>query len=278
MTKKCEDGSKRQLAPGLVTDYQDCMKVFLHSLVAIASATVWLSLMPFSIGAAHASSERGAAPVLIELFTSQGCYSCPPADKLLGELAAKENVVALAYHVTYWDRLGWPDPFGTKWGTQRQYHYGRQISQGRVYTPQLVVNGQTHVVGSNRLSVRSAIDVAARSPNPATPQLRWLKDRRLQVTTPNAPAAAGAKITLIRFDKERETEILRGENGGKRLTYHQIVRERQALGRFNGQARTIQVAIQSDDPIEWGVAVIVQEADGGQVFGAAILSAPKPDA
>ena len=105
------------------------------ALAAISClAAVILAIVP-----AQAGSDR--PPVLVELYTSQGCYSCPPADHLLGRLAEEGEVVALAFHVTYWDRLGWPDPFGTAAGTNRQYQYGRTISNGRVYTPQLVVNG-----------------------------------------------------------------------------------------------------------------------------------------
>ena len=100
------------------------------------------------------------APVVVELFTSQGCYSCPPADDLLGELAERENVLPLAFHVTYWDRLGWPDTLGLPAGTARQEAYARTLGTGRMYTPQMVVQGQIDVVGSRRDRVMRALDIA----------------------------------------------------------------------------------------------------------------------
>ena len=111
--------------------------------------------------AAPVRAESAKQPVLVELFTSQGCYSCPPSDRLLGRLAAEGDVVALAFHVTYWDRLGWPDPFATEAGTRRQHSYGATVSNGRIYTPQLIVNGQSHAVGSNERVVRADIARAA---------------------------------------------------------------------------------------------------------------------
>ena len=227
---------------------------------------------------APARGEAARQPVLVELFTSQGCYSCPPADRLLGRLAEGDDLVALGYHVTYWDRLGWPDPFATDWGTSRQYAYGRTISQGRVYTPQMVIDGQVHEVGSNERRVRAAIDAAARAPHPATPMLRWSAPGRLRIDLPAAAAAAGADIWLVRFDRERQTEILRGENGGKRLAYHQVARERQALGQYDGRARVLETAVEPGQGKNWGVAVIVQHPGPGRVWGAALLNAPKPDA
>jgi hypothetical protein len=242
------------------------------ALAAISClAAVILAIVP-----AQAGSDR--PPVLVELYTSQGCYSCPPADHLLGRLAEEGEVVALAFHVTYWDRLGWPDPFGTAAGTNRQYQYGRTISNGRVYTPQLVVNGQVHEVGSNEHRVRAAVRAAQKESQPAAPILRWLPNNRLEVKLPAAAEAAGATIWLARYDKRRETEILRGENGGKRLTYHQIVREQRSLGVFDGEARTLQTDVVPGEGSGWGVAVVVQQRGPRRVWGAAALAAPKPDA
>lgn len=252
------------------------MRVSISSVLAVAVALACLAASLFFL--APARGEGARQPVLVELFTSQGCYSCPPADRLLGRLAANEGVVALGYHVTYWDRLGWPDPFATEWGTSRQYAYGKTISQGRVYTPQMVIGGRVHEVGSDERRVRAAIAAAARAPHPATPALRWSAPGRLRIDLPAAVAAAGSDIWLVRFDRMRQTEILRGENGGKRLSYHQVARERLALGRYDGQARTVEAAVVPGDGANWGVAVIVQQPGPGRVWGTALLNAPKPDA
>jgi hypothetical protein len=249
------------------------LPLYLRALpLAIAAATTLLvGTVPV-----HAGSDR--APVLVELFTSQGCYSCPPADRLLGRLAAEGDVVALAFHVTYWDRLGWPDPFGTEEGTTRQYRYGDNFRRGSVYTPQLVIDGQTHEVGSNENRVRAAIAEAQQQSHPATPRLRWLPGNRLQVTLPASMPDAGATIWLARYDRSRQTDILRGENGGKRLDYHQIVREQKVLGVYDGKAQTLETLIEPSGGAAWGVAVIVQQRGQKRVLGAALLEAPKPDA
>ncbi len=252
------------------------MRVLTSPILAVAAAATCLAVAIFFY--APVRSDGRSQPVLVELFTSQGCYSCPPADRALGRLAAKGEVVALAFHVNYWDRLGWPDPFATEWGTQRQRRYGETVSEGRVYTPQMVIDGQTHEIDSNERGVRFAIARAARLPRPATPLLAWAAPDRVRIALPAAAEAAGADIWLARFDRRRETEILRGENGGKRLAYHQIVRERQTIGRYDGRAQSMEVQVMPGEPANWGVAVIVQQAGPGRVWGAGLLNAPEPDA
>ena len=219
-----------------------------------------------------AKAESARPPVVLELFTSQGCYSCPPADKLLGELVKEGGVVAIGYHVNYWDRLGWPDPFATKWGTDRQYGYAHAQNSRRVYTPQIMVDGQKPAIGSDESHVRRLMKQARSSEKPASPALEWRGDQTVRIALPAVPAAKGAEIWLIRFDEKRSTNILRGENGGKRLAYHHVARERQALGRFGGTAQTIEAKVTpSDTP--WGVAVLVQESGPGKIWGASTLLA-----
>ena len=211
-------------------------------------------------------------PVVIELFTSQGCYSCPPADRLLGELAREEGVVAIGYHVNYWDRLGWPDPYATNWGTDRQYGYAAAQRTRQVYTPQMMVDGLKPAIGSDEPHVRTLIRVAKGGAKPATPDLSWQDSRTVQIALPDAPQAKGAEIWLIRFDEKQTTHIVRGENGGKRLAYHHIARERQALGRFDGRAQVMAASVTPGDG-DWGVAVLVQQSGPGQIWGAASLRA-----
>ena len=254
------------------------MRVVTSPILAVLLALSGIAAAMTFDASARSPAVLPDGPVLVELFTSQGCSSCPPADRLLGRLAGEKGVVALGYHVTYWDRLGWPDPFATAWGTRRQYGYGETVSAGRIYTPQIVIDGRTHVVGSSEGQVRAEIAAASRGLHPATPVLRWMPDNRLQIVLPDAAEAAGAEIWLVRFDRRRETAVQRGENGGRRLANFQVARERVSLGRFDGRARTLEAAVPSQGDAGWGVAVIVQQPGPGRVWGSALLDAPRPDA
>jgi Protein of unknown function (DUF1223) len=152
------------------------------------------------------------APVVVELFTSQGCSSCPPADRLLGELAGHPDVLPLSFHVTYWDRLGWPDTFGLEDSTRRQQLYADWLGQPRVYTPQMVIGGRIEVVGSSRGRVIEAIDLLQGHGEPG-PELTVTGDR-LSVAAGDQGAAA---IWLVAFDDHQDVAIERGENRGKTL-------------------------------------------------------------
>lgn len=237
-----------------------------HLLFCLATAAFSLAL------SAGAKAESARPPVVVELFTSQGCYSCPPADKLLGELVQEEGLVAIGYHVNYWDRLGWPDPFATKWGTDRQYGYAHAQRSRQVYTPQMIIDGETHTVGSDERRVRGLIRRARDNEKPASPALQWQDGQTVRIALPDAPQAKGAEIWLIRFDEKQTTHIVRGENGGKRLAYHHVARARQTLGRYEGAAKTIDAKVQPGET-PWGVAVLVQESGPGKIWGAKALLA-----
>ncbi len=228
-----------------------------------------LSILALVLAPLAASAQP---PVVVELFTSQGCYSCPPADTFLGELAKEDGVVAIGYHVNYWDRLGWPDPYATNWGTDRQYGYAAAQRTRRVYTPQMMVDGQQPAVGSDRSLVRTLIRTAKTSAKPASPALSWRDKGTVRIALPDAPQAKGAEIWLIRFDEKQSTRIVRGENGGKRLAYHHVARERLALSRFDGQAQVVEASVTPGD-VDWGVAVLVQQSGPGKIWGAASLRA-----
>ncbi|MEZ5931577.1 MAG: DUF1223 domain-containing protein [Alphaproteobacteria bacterium] len=207
------------------------------------------------------------APVVVELFTSQGCYSCPPADELLGELAARKDVLPLAFHVTYWDRLGWPDTLGLEAGTARQEAYARWMGTGRVYTPQMVVQGRIDVVGSQRSRVMRALDIAADA-----------SGVRLDIDGAQVEIPAGseaATVWLATYDDVHEVPIERGENAGKTLTYHNAVRELTELGRYDGRAMSAELplarlAAEGRD----GAAVLLQRKSDGAIIGAAKVALP----
>jgi len=248
-------------------------------LVGIAVAALFHDPAPVRGESALAASwpaEDGAPPTVVELFTSQGCSSCPPADALLAELAGRRDVVAIAYHVTYWDYLGWKDPFATAWGTGRQRAYVRALGLRGPYTPQMVVDGGTDVVGSRRRAVAAALadsraSAAARvraglSRDPATGDLL--------VSLPGHPLDRAAEILLVRYAGPRKTEVLRGENGGRVLENTRIARELRRLGAWTGEPR--QLRVPADPDAAGGYALILQEPGQGRILGAAQLAPPDP--
>jgi hypothetical protein len=193
-----------------------------------------------------------AAPVAIELFTSQGCSSCPPADRLLGELARDPSVIALAWHVDYWNGLGWHDPFSSKLATDRQRAYADQLNE-EVYTPALVVGGARIVVGSNPGAVRTAIQATPPAPVPVT-LVSDAAGLAAQVGAAGRPVSA----LLVFYEPQHLTEVARGENGGRQLHEYRIVRDARPLGNWDGTARRLPLP---PAPPGMGAAVLVQGAD-----------------
>ncbi len=218
------------------------------------------------------SSGSVAAPVVIELFTSQGCSSCPPADALLGELAQRPDVVALAFHVDYWDYIGWKDPFASPAATARQRTYAGSLGVRVVYTPQMVVDGRFDAVGSNRRAVQVAIDEAGKLPKLAV----VIEDDGRGGHRAVIPAAAGAYdggeavVWLAVLDREHETKVRRGENGGRALKEFNIVREWRQIGSWNGSAVTLPLDVAGGEDRN-ACAVIVQSGSVGPILGAALI-------
>ncbi|HEX3581443.1 MAG TPA: DUF1223 domain-containing protein [Thermoanaerobaculia bacterium] len=161
--------------------------------------------------------------VVVELFTSQGCSSCPPADRLLAELRRDPNVIAIAYHVDYWDHLGWRDPFSAHEWTQRQMEYVRTLKLPSAYTPQIVVDGKRQMVGSDPVAVRTAIGAAEREER-NTPAMRLTTENGSAVVVTNAPRA-GLQLLVVALSDEQTTKIERGENAGLTLANANIARK-----------------------------------------------------
>jgi len=216
-------------------------------------------------------------PVLVELFTSQGCSSCPPADALLGELAKRPDVVALAFHVDYWDYIGWKDPYALPAFTARQRAYSDALGLHMVYTPQMVVDGHADVPGSHELELEAAIADARERPKVALSIARD-PSGAYSVSIPDAPAGlAGtvASVWIARFDRQEQTAVKRGENAGSTLTDYNVVREFRQLGVWSGTAVELPLGI---DPVAMkgsGCAVILQADPAGPVLGAAALPMPE---
>ena len=222
-------------------------------------------VLGFLTGLAPLSAGAAERPVVVELFTSQGCSSCPPANAYLNEMARdRRDVLPLAFHVTYWDRLGWKDPFSLNEATERQDRYGHRFGDGS-YTPEIVVDGASSHVGSQREDVGSAIEAAKRESRTATAvSIGKAGD---QLTIDVGGGSGSAKVLLIGFDHEHTTPIRRGENGGRTLEEANVVRSIRAVGDWQGAALHVSERF----PEGQDVAVILQ-APNGRIVGAARLA------
>lgn len=200
-------------------------------------------------------------PVVVELFTSQGCSSCPPANAYLNELSKRpSDILALAFHVTYWDYLGWKDPFSLKIATDRQDRYGRRFGDGS-YTPEIVVDGSTGVVGSHRDEVDRAIAKARTNGTTVADVHVVVKDGKASI---DVGAGQGvARVLLVGFDREHVTPIGRGENRGRTMAEANIVRSFRPVAEWSG------APIHLDEQLSDGEQVaVILEAPDGRIVGA----------
>ena len=210
-----------------------------------------------------AAPAAGQAPVVVELFTSQGCSSCPPADRLLGELAERRDIVALAFHVDYWDYIGWKDAFAAPEMTARQKAYARAFGRRGVYTPQAVIDGATHEVGSDRLALEQAIGAARRH---EAVEMRF-RGNVLVVGAGRAPGAA--TLWLACWDRQHEVAVGAGENAGRHLAYHHVVRHLARLGSWDGAAGEWPVDLAAERAAgRDGCAALLQAGEVGPILGA----------
>jgi hypothetical protein len=217
-------------------------------------------------GLSPAAGFAAERPVVVELFTSQGCSSCPPANAYLNELVKqRRDVLALAFHVTYWDRLGWKDPFSLETATRRQDVYGRRFGDGS-YTPEMVVDGAASMVGSARGEVGAAIENARR--NSRTAAAVSVTRNGEQVSIEVGAGSGSGNVLLIGFDHEHTTAIGRGENSGRTLTEANVVRSMRSVGQWSGTLMRISERF----PEGQDVAVVL-EAPDGRIIGASRLSA-----
>ena len=226
-------------------------------------------------GVALAGDRRVAAgsppdgPWLVELFTSQGCSSCPPADAVLGGLARRPEIVALSFHVDYWDYIGWKDVFATRATTDRQRAYARVLKQRYVYTPEMVVEGSAHDTGREPGPIERLVDAARqRSPRRATPTLS--RDATGALTVALEPFAfddGPAEVTLALYDRRHATPVASGENQGRLLETFNVVRRLERLATWDGRSAARWTVADAGLEPGRGAAVIVQRADHGPVLG-----------
>jgi hypothetical protein len=212
-----------------------------------------------------------SSPVVVELFTSQGCSSCPPAEAFLADLAKRRDVIALEFHVNYWDYIGWKDPFAKREYTDRQRSYVRALGGRNLYTPQMVIAGQDHVVGSSRGQVNNVIKRYSGA-NPAAPKLQLSKPAKgkLRVDIGAGAADGTYDILFITYDKPHHTEVARGENEGHKLVNANVVRSIKRVGQWRGAAMETEITV-GPKPGNGGCAVIIQKAGHGPIIAAAQL-------
>ena len=226
----------------------------------------WILLLGCTAIAPCLGSPSNAAPVVIELFTAQGCSSCPPADKLLADVARRPDVIALAYHVDYWDDLGWKDRFSLPEATRRQRGYVRKLSKSGAFTPQAVIGGAVSFIGSDRVSMNKAL---AQDRDALTVELS--KDgNKLQIDL-KEQWREPMDIYLIAYLADATTQIARGENANRVLKEVNIVRSVRRLGTWNGAPQQRSVPLSTLPSDATNVVVLLQKPNQGAIAGAATL-------
>jgi hypothetical protein len=237
---------------------------FKTSLMGIvfagAAAAAYLST---SAGAPAAQPGHGAAtnPVVLELYQSQGCSSCPPALAVLNDVANRPDVLALNFAVTYWDQLGWKDHFAQPAFTARQWDYARSSGRGNVQTPQLIVDGRSAILGSRKGEVEAAI--ASHRASPGAPEIA---NTTTAVTIGIGKTSAVAKVWLVSYDPRNIAVPIRaGENGGRTLGHRNIVKQLTALGAWKGNSVTYALPRGQS---ELARAILVQSGVGGPIIAA----------
>ncbi len=243
--------------------YEPMLRRYLICAAAAGLAVVALRADPLA-------AERG--PVLVELFTSQGCASCPPADAVLGRLAGREDVIALSFHVDYWDYIGWKDPFARRESTARQRAYARAFGKRLLFTPQVVVDGRAAGSADDPAEIDRLLDGAQRQRRGRL-QVSFTrqKDGGLSVTVPAGGSHAIAAVWMVLVDRSHTTAVTGGDNSGRTLVNHNVVREVRRIGTWSGQKMTIPLPVPSAGLDQRdGCVIIVQAENMGTILGAAI--------
>lgn len=239
------------------------------------SALLAALVFPFAISLAQAMDVRGEPVAVVELFTSQGCAACPPADALLARLGARGDVVTLAYHVDYWDYVGWEDTFASPDHTELQRAYALSWGKNRVYTPQMVINGAHGLPGSHEDDVHTAL---SQSSLPVAVDIAMTGDGVVTASADSyAQVASDAVVWLVTYKASATVEIGRGENSGRALSYSHIVTGRQAIGMWSRtEGMNIHIPLTETLGTENdGAAVLIQQKNGdlpGPVVGAAAFA------
>lgn len=208
------------------------------------------------------------SPVVVELYTSQGCSSCPAADALLHELSAREDVIALALHVDYWDYIGWEDPFGEAAHAERQRAYAAAGGRHMIYTPEMIVQGQTDIVGAKPMKLSEAIAAHARKAPKVALDLRRAGKEVAISARPLADLEGPLTVHMLRYQPLVTTEVPRGENAGRTIENANIVQDWQVLESWDGEA---PLELSTPAPGDLPVVVLIQRDGVGPILAAARL-------
>jgi hypothetical protein len=254
------------------------MRYAFHTPIGrvVAFIVLALTLSNFTISGevrAAADGRKGPGLVVVELFTSQSCSSCPPADKFLGELAKRKDVLALSMHVDYWNALGWRDPWSSADVTARQQRYSRSLGTRYVSTPQAIIQGESYAVGSDRGAVSRLIEKSQRAGRARVqPLVTMPAPGRLAVEMPDRKLAAPATLWFVAFDDRHTAGITGGENSGATITYTNVVRALRPIGTWIGKGRSFEVDISKERAAGFGnCAILVQAGGSGPILGAVSL-------
>lgn len=253
------------------TRTQSLLAAIVAILVPLSSAPAG-EMVPPARGAQ--SGESVPVRAVIELFTSQGCSSCPPADALLKDFADEPGIVALSMPVDYWDYLGWKDTFASPRNSERQKAYAKARGDGAIYTPQAVVNGTLHVNGAQRAEIENAIDLTAKNTAlPRVPIRFWQEANTLNIAAGGLEPGrevTEATVWLGLVQPAGTVEIAQGENAGHKYTYTNIVRELTPVGLWKGQPLLIQIPRAAVmQAMTQKSVVLIQEGKAGPIIGAA---------
>jgi hypothetical protein len=214
-------------------------------------------------------------PVLVELFTSEGCSSCPPADKALAILNSEQpyanaEIITLAFHVDYWDRLGWKDDFSSKFFTQRQEDYADALQTGGSYTPQMVVDGRSEFVGSNLAKISLVMNAAPKNEKGKI-ELDLTKETSLKIKLSELPTHKAASVNVAIAEDNISVDVKSGENGGRKLDHDSVVRELKSIGLITSDQKSFEIETQPQLDAKWKrkdlrIVVFVQENESRKVI------------
>ena len=236
-------------------------------------SAAFVGAMPLPASAADSATPPPITSV-VELFTSQGCSSCPPADALMKSYIKQDGVLVLSFNVDYWDNLGWKDTLASPKNSQRQRAYARTRGDGQVYTPQVVINGSTHAVGSDRAGIDAGIKATATKwKGLAVPLIAAAEGDSVVIAAPSADPARAvsdeATLWLVKFTPRVEVAIPRGENSGHTIAYHNVVREFTAVGHWTHAVTTARISHANLTGCTPGTcAIILQQGNTGAILGA----------
>lgn len=232
--------------------------------ILISALISWAFLAGVSI--AQTPADR---PVVVELYTSQGCSSCPPADAFLSVLADREDVIALGFHVDYWDYIGWRDIFASPAFSARQKAYARTAGRRSVYTPQMIIDGDRDVVGNHPMDVTDLINAYRERPRRVALMLKRGENGMVHIAAEALRDPGGPLVVqVIRYEPEARVEVKRGENAGHKLTYSNIVTDWQVIGEWDARSPySATVPAKGEKP----VVVLIQQKGPGPVEAAARL-------